>query len=313
MGDGDAESEDESETAPGVMGAMRSTHDASDLFGLFAALGSAASRNAPTAAVRNPLPRGRMVEKADWIVEALKFLPEAQVPDVRVPLSLVIQHSRPHTWYTTKGGVVCADSAAGTDTELVLSRFLNASNENAALLGAEGQLDIVAAYIYRVWEREGTRPKIRVEYFDVELFRDFLRHRSSKPEGLVQTFTVPTGGKACCVRARYSQGRVSVENRTNVNMASDGRKSLRDRAVTFDGEEHLSRRQGLPVNSALHAAVSKQLCAIVANIDENIGRSHTISEADAYFRVHPDGRLCAPPRAHATTPDPRPPHPRLTE
>lgn len=68
-------------------------------------------RGMASAVNRNPLPRGRACESVDWLTELFKFLPPSSsscgVPSVRVPLTLVFRHSRPHTWYigNRRGGV----------------------------------------------------------------------------------------------------------------------------------------------------------------------------------------------------------------
>ena len=126
---------------------------------------------------RNPLPRGRACESADWLTEFFKYLPPTTgscgVPTIRVPLTLTLRHSRPHTWYTSpkRGGVVEQVAArqrappcmchvhvrpltripvpartpawaqvAGDRVEETIARFLNASAEQSALLNLEGQV-----------------------------------------------------------------------------------------------------------------------------------------------------------------------------
>lgn len=121
--------------------AVQTTEQADQLFGLFAALGNAGGRGS-NAMNRNPLPRGRAIETADWITDLFKFLPPSTgscgVPNVRVPLTLTLRHSRPHTWYFSpkRGGVV--EQPASTDSEEIIARFLNAAIVEAAVLDLDG-------------------------------------------------------------------------------------------------------------------------------------------------------------------------------
>ena len=114
------------------------------VFGLFAALGNAGQRS-QNVMNRNPLPRGRAVESVDWLIELFKYLPPTTgsvgVPGVRVPLTLTLRHSRPHTWYQSsrRGGVTEA-AADKTESEEIVQRFAQASRESAALLGLDGQV-----------------------------------------------------------------------------------------------------------------------------------------------------------------------------
>ena len=138
------------------------------MFGLFAALGGSSGRSG-NAMNRNPLPRGRACESADWLTEFFKYLPPTTgscgVPTIRVPLTLTLRHSRPHTWYTSpkRGGVV--EQVAGDRVEETIARFLNASAEQSALLNLEGQIDIVAVYISTA-RFSSKRARTKIEYFD---------------------------------------------------------------------------------------------------------------------------------------------------
>lgn len=115
-GDSDDENprggEDEAEVQESAwIDTIKNTDHANELFGLFAALGGSSGRSG-NAMNRNPLPRGRACESADWLTEFFKYLPPTTgscgVPTIRVPLTLTLRHSRPHTWYTSpkRGGVV---------------------------------------------------------------------------------------------------------------------------------------------------------------------------------------------------------------
>ena len=111
------------------------------VFALFSALGGRQSSNA-SATNRNPLPRGRACESVDWLTELFKFLPPTSssigVASVRVPMTLVFRHSKPHTWYMSGKSAGVHESATSGDSDEIIARFVNASDASAALSGLEG-------------------------------------------------------------------------------------------------------------------------------------------------------------------------------
>jgi len=248
---------------------------------------------------RNPLPRGRGLETTDWLVDFLKFLPPTTgscgVPSVRMPLTLSLRHSRPHTWYFSprRGGVI--EQPASTDSEEIIARFLNEADAEAAKLDLDGQVDVVAIYIcsVRVVDAKGkVRIRTRTEYFDEDLLRDFLAHRATKRDGIVQVFVVPTGSKSNMVRARFVGSRLAtVETCTNVHYITGGDRTLIERAATFDGEEHLSRTNSVPSNAALSQHLTRLMREVITHVQEHIPDTYAIAEATAYFRVHADSKL----------------------
>ena len=248
---------------------------------------------------RNPLPRGRAAESVDWLLELFKFLPPTAasvgVPSIRVPMTLVFRHSKPHTFYlsSSKSAGVTEGQTDG-DSERIIAQFVNKADKEAALLGLEGQVDVCAMYVYtqKGGDKSGPpRSRTRIEYFDEGLLRDFMKVRSTKADGLLQLFAIPTGSKAVCVRARYVGGRVQVETRTNVHFITDVRHTVIERAATWDGEEHMSRSGNVPVSSALHTAIQRQMNDILTHVQNNLGGTYTIGEATAYWRVHSDSKL----------------------
>ena len=265
------------------------------MFALFSALGGRSSNNS-SSTNRNPLPRGRACESVDWLTELFKFLAPTSssigVSSVRVPMTLVFRHSKPHTWYISGRSAGVHESATSGDSDEIIARLVNASDATAAMIGLEGQVDIVAYYASTT-KPAGVngRPRTRIEYFDESLLRDFMKHRPTKPDGILQLFVVPTGSKSACVRARYAQGRVSVETRTNSYYITDTKHSVMERGATFDGDEHCSRAGHVPPQSALFTSVSKQLKEILTHVDTCIGDAYGIAEATAYFRVHSDSKL----------------------
>ena len=266
------------------------------VFGLFAALGNASSKGG-NSMNRNPLPRGRAVENVDWVSELYKYLPPTSgscgVPSVRVPLTLTLRHSRPHTWYTSRSKSSGVSEAAATeDTQHVIRRFILAATEGAGLLGLEGQVDIVALYVSTARFNGDTRCRTKIEYFDAGLLHDFLVHRPTKRDGILQLFAVPTGSKSSCVRVRYVGGRVAAaETRTNVNYITDSRSTVIERGATFDAEEHVARSGHVPSTSALFKALSKQMRDIVGHVTHHLPDAYSVGEATGYFRVHADSQL----------------------
>ena len=266
------------------------------VFGLFAALGGNRNSNA-SATNRNPLPRGRACESVDWLTEIYKFLPASSascgVSSIRVPMTLSFHHSKPHTWYTSgKGGAGVYDSATSGDSDEIIAKLVRASEESAAMTGLEGQVDVVGMYLTTVkGSAPRSQPRTRIEYFDEGLLRDFMKYRPTKPDGVLQLFCISTGSKATCVRARYVQGRVTIETRTNSYFITDSKRTVIERAATFDGDEHCSRAGTVPHASALHTAISRQMGEILTHVDSCIGESYGVQEATAYFRVHSDTKL----------------------
>ena len=57
------------------------------------------------------------------------------------------------------------------------------------VLNLEGQIHIVAVYISTA-RFSSKRARTKIEYFDENLLRDFLIHRPTKRDGIVQLFTV---------------------------------------------------------------------------------------------------------------------------
>lgn len=299
--DDDSDDEENPETAApkGWANALHSTTDAADLFDLFGALGALGGKGQGNAMNRNPIPRGRAAESVDWLTELFKFLPPTPssvgVASVRVPLTLVFKHSKAHTWYVSAGkraGVV--EQTTNGDSDEIVARFVNQATENAALIGLEGQVDVVASYICTQKSSDkssGQRSRTRIEYFDEGLLHDFMKFRPTKTDGILQLFAIPTGSKSTCVRARYVGGRVQMETRTNVNYVTDTKRTLLERATTFDGDEHCSRAGNVPASSALFSAVSRQLRDMLTHVDKCLGESYNVGEATAYFRVHSDSQL----------------------
>ena len=271
MAEHDDDDEHDDGQPKGMWAAMHKEQDANELFGLLAALGGAGARGSSNSTNRNPIPRGRAAESVDWLTELFKFLPAGSssigVDSVRVPLTMSFRHSKPHTWYVSssrRAGV--HEAPVHGDSEEVVRRFVMQANEQQALLGLDGQVDIVALYASTQKSGNG-RPRTRIEYFDANLLRDFMKNRPTKTDGILQLFAVPTGSKATMVRARYVGGRVAVESRTNVSYVTDLRKTIIERATTFDGDEHCSRVGNVPAASALFNAVSRQLREILRHVD----------------------------------------------
>jgi len=267
------------------------------VFELFSALGSAGGRSGSTMN-RNPLPRGRAAESVDWLTELFKFLPPSSssigVASVRVPLTLVIRHSRPHTWYASGRRVGVREAPTSGDSDEIIARFLKQSAAASALVGLEGQVDVVA--IYAATQKGGDksgppRSRTRTEYFDEGLLRDFLKYRPTKADGILQLFAIPTGSKSTCVRASFVGGRMQVETRTSCNFITDTRHTIIERASTFDGDEHVSRAGNVPASSALFSAVSRQMRDMVTHVEMCLGGAYIVGEATAYFRVHADTKL----------------------
>ena len=93
-----------------------------------------------------------------------------------------------------------------------------------------------------------------------------MKHRPTKPDGILQLFAIPTGSKATCVRARYVQGRISVETRTNSFYITDTKHTLMERCAR--GARR--RRRGLCSVHSTSVACSRRcapepctLCALV--------------------------------------------------
>jgi len=226
--------------------------DSSDpdaLWKLAAQLGNLKSGGSRTA---NPIPRGRAVEAVDWLEELYKYICTSSVlggdvtPLIRVPLTLVFRYTRPHVWYE------CRSEHGGGIRERLVKERTDEIIEKFRAAAEEGGCDILACYVYNK-PVKGSDPEsaikqlsTHVEYFDLPLLRDFLRHRHREHDGILQQFCVPTGGRASCVRATATGSlanlRVKLESRVNVSALSDTRRAVRDRAVTFDGGEHESQR-----------------------------------------------------------------------
>ena len=325
----DDEENPETAAPRGAMAALHKTGDQSDLFALLGSLGSQGARGG-NAMNRNPIPRGRAAESVDWLTELFKFLPPTPssigVSSVRVPLTLVFKHSKAHTWYMSGKRAGVMESVPSGDTEEIISRYVNQATVNAASLGLEDQIDVIALYAWTQKSSDkssGQRSRTRIEYFDEGLLRDFMKFRPTKPDGVLQLFAIPTGSKSTCVRARYVGGRVQVETRTNVNYITDTKRTLLERAATFDGDEHVSRVGNVPASSALFGAVSRQLRDMLSHVDTCLGESYSVGEATAFFRVHSDSQLyllympslvlCSQATGSAIHPETQPLSPRVAK
>ena len=128
---------------------------------------------------RNPIPRGRAAESVDWLTELFKFLPPTPssigVSSVRVPLTLVFKHSKAHTWYMSGKRAGVMESVPSGDTEEIISRYVNQATVNAASLGLEDQIDVIALYAWTQKSSDkssGQRSRTRIEYFDEGLQRE---------------------------------------------------------------------------------------------------------------------------------------------
>ena len=142
------------------------------VFDLFGALGAVGAKGGNTMN-RNPLPRGRAAENVDWTTELFKFLAPSSssigVASVRVPLTLVFRHSRPHTWYASSKRAGVTEAPTSGDSDEIIARFVNQATENAMSLGLDGQVDVVAMYVCTVKTPDKSAPlrsRTRIEYFD---------------------------------------------------------------------------------------------------------------------------------------------------
>ena len=159
------------------------------VFDLFGALGAVGAKGGNTMN-RNPLPRGRAAENVDWTTELFKFLAPSSssigVASVRVPLTLVFRHSRPHTWYASSKRAGVTEAPTSGDSDEIIARFVNQATENAMSLGLDGQVDVVAMYVCTVKTPDKSAPlrsRTRIEYFDEGLLHDFMKFRPTKVLG----------------------------------------------------------------------------------------------------------------------------------
>ncbi|KAL1496273.1 hypothetical protein AB1Y20_016236 [Prymnesium parvum] len=236
------------------------------------------------------------------------------LPAVRLPLTLVLRHARPHCWYASLGAQGVHECKATCSHEAIVEQFKLQARAMAATCGSRlTTTDILAVYVSNTREGHGASMRVstRVEYFDEDLFHDFLRYRMLKQEslasdgrerglgggndGIIQLFVVPLSGRTQCIKASLhgAEGAqsVSIEQRVNFFSAHDRRKPLGTRAATFDGDEHLSRVSDVAKGSALHRGVSEQLRLAVAHVRRFVPEKYSLGESAFYFRVQPDGHL----------------------
>lgn len=83
-------------------------------------------------------------------------------------------------------------------------------------------------------------PLTVVEYLNEPQLRDFLLRRTKREDGFLQRWVWPNGKHNNVIQAIWTPHMCLVSRRTNQHAVRDGRESMYDRAVTFEGPSYLS-------------------------------------------------------------------------
>ena len=129
-----------------------------------------------------------------------------------------------------------------------------------------------------------------VEYLDQASLDSFLFQRKKEECGILQRFVDPKGPHNNVIRAIWSPNMIFLERRENVNRIGDSSYNAYERAVTYEGAEHLSRTS--PIRSKTLIAQFNSLCQNIADHVREITQGKTaINRMVLTFKIDAEDRI----------------------
>eukprot|EP00741_Cyanophora_paradoxa_P009652 tig00001574_g9350.t1 len=125
--------------------------------------------------------------------------------------------------------------------------------------------EILASYISVSGGGEG---KLVIEYFDRQGLHDFLFFRSKVNNGILQKFLPPRGKSNFTIRVVWTPIITIVEQCTNKAVLSNTRLDMYERAVTFEGPDHLRETTKLRGER-----VQREIGEICLNVVDHVQRT----------------------------------------
>eukprot|EP01065_Artemidia_motanka_P030300 TRINITY_DN3630_c1_g3_i1.p1 TRINITY_DN3630_c1_g3~~TRINITY_DN3630_c1_g3_i1.p1 ORF type:complete len:845 (+),score=277.93 TRINITY_DN3630_c1_g3_i1:77-2611(+) len=161
------------------------------------------------------------------------------VHDIRIPSTVVYGHNFPKEWYmlNKKSGEVERRTGRDITPAAIEQNFCPPSTARRFRDGG-----VVASYFSGVKGQNG-QTQARVEFLDHKALKDFLYHRISRADGILQRFITPEGRHNEVIQVVWSPCAdvQLITKRQNHYPHDDRRASMHDRSVTYEGPTHLSR------------------------------------------------------------------------
>jgi hypothetical protein len=233
----------------------------------------------------------RHIADTDWLTELYSFLTTPTVgvdgdggvgggpSSVRFPDTVVFKYERPYLWFAHGPcGIVVRDSHKEIGSIAVLQAFTD-SFERARKRSRGPHTEIVAYYV----SSAGDNGRQSVEYFDLAALRDFLFNQK-KQNGILQRFVPATGYQHSVIRVRWSRSHVEMEERTNHHKMADRSRSILDRAVTFDGSEHLSSWHPVMPSSRLAELCESTTHSLLQHVSMIVPTRYTVHSATLFLK-----------------------------
>eukprot|EP00741_Cyanophora_paradoxa_P007421 tig00001128_g7180.t1 len=199
---------------------------------------------------------------------------------IRIPDTIVYRFRLPAYWFHTAD-----DQLELRDKELLKNKHI----EQAFGGQASGGSDIVATYICDYLDHDGQQ-MTAVEYFDKKGLHDFLFRRKKVNDGILQKFIEPRGTKNEVLRVTWTPHACVMERRVNRHDLTDPVVDRYDRAVTFDGEHHLSELNS--VHGDLFPRHLRGICAaVVRHLRDCSPLRYEIVRMVLYFKVDIASRI----------------------
>jgi hypothetical protein len=185
---------------------------------------------------------------------------------VRIPDTVVYHSQYPIIWFFfSKDGHVKRKNAANVRPDTIFQSF-------SARRGRKSSNEIIAQYLYPRKD-EDDNDVIAVEYLDELQLRHFLFNERQRDAGILQKFSPPSSKNNSMLHVRWSSRVCLVERRENRHAIDDSRYTINERAVTFDGAEHLSELRVINKGQATLVQRVRQSCAAIAEHVESITQS----------------------------------------
>ena len=127
------------------------------------------------------------------------------------------------------------------------------------------ECEIVATYT-SIEPNEAGEGVMSTEYFDADGLGEFLLSRPKRANGILQRFVPPAGFYHSVCRVRWEKTHMVLEQRPNRHKIDDQRLPMMQRAVTFDGPEHLSTWHAVVSKSKLARDLRRTTGALIAHL-----------------------------------------------
>ena len=192
-----------------------------------------------------------------------------------LPNTVIYKHQQPRAWYfSSKKGNIKRKHKEKLNVHHIELEFLNSVSKSG----------IIAYFIFI-----GDNGR-EIEYFQVQEFRNFLHNRHKTFDGVLQQFIDPKGRKNSIIQMIWTSHLCLFEMRENLNDLYDVHLDQYSRAITFEGDTHLSQVKpfnGLEIRNLMQE-IGETLVehfSIISNGKVKITRIVLIFKTDCYNQL----------------------------